>query len=1079
MSTRGTFEDSYGMLNAAQKQAVDTIDGPVLVVAGPGTGKTQLLSMRVANILRSTDVDPGNILCLTFTNKAAVNMRERLIELTGGEASGVMVKTFHSFAAELMNMYPNHFWNGAKLSTAPDATQIEIIQDILGKLPLNNPLALRFAGNFTAGKDVKNALKYVKEAGLTPDKLKALVEANLAYIDIVEAELTDILSKTLSAKSLPALQAAIHDLPEQGIGNTLQPLQDLGITIKESLDFAIQQDEGTGKTKNTGKWKQRWVQGVEGVKGMHKERERNLWWLSLADVYASYRSSLHARGYYDYSDMIVEVISQLQNNPAMRADAQERFLYVLIDEFQDTNAAQLQLAHLIADHPASNGRPNLMAVGDDDQSIYKFNGAELNNMLSFRTSYPETSLIVLTENYRSSQKILDTSSIIIQQINDRLVTRMPELQKDLIARNEPTASGVIQHRSYATEEHELSGLADDISALHQTDGSDIAVLARDHASLRRMAALLDARGIPVRYEQQSNILEHPIVRTIHQIASVLVALQQGDAKQSDVLLSHVVRSPMWNIPAESLWTLALSARRDTHWIDAMQNSNDAKLQDIAKWLLWLSNTATHEPLAIVLEHIIGLRAGETLTSPLREHYLAHTQVDTDYLAGLSALRLLQSLAHDFARGEQAQLQNFVEFMQLSIDSGEIIADESIFVSGDNAVELLTVHKSKGLEFDTVFVLNAVDGSWKPGTGGRKCPANLPLQPAGDDIDDYARLMYVAATRAKRSLIAASYREDITGKEVLATPLIHEALTRQDIAPIETVNPVALLEEHLAWPHLTVADEKRNLQSQLESFALSASSLLDFLDVSKGGPEYFFERHLLRLPEASSTSMAFGTAIHAALEYAQIAVNGQGLDIPKVLEHYESILQNQFLTAHEQTRFVEHGRELLTKLFASETFWMSKGGLPEQSLSDVVAGEAGAGIRLKGTLDRINVKDDQLTIVDYKTGKPLSSFVTRDQTKAVKAWRHRTQLVFYALLVRHSTRFKPKDIVGQMWYVEASSAKELIREYIPSEAELTRMNQLITAVWPKILELNLPDTTNYSADYAGIQAFEQDLIDGKI
>lgn len=1080
MSTRGTFEDSYTRLNAAQKQAVDTIDGPVLVVAGPGTGKTQLLSMRVANILRSTDVDPGNILCLTFTNKAAVNMRERLIELTGGEASGVMVKTFHSFAAELMNMYPNHFWNGAKLSTAPDATQIEIIQDILGKLPLKDPLALRFAGNFTAGKDVKNALKYVKEAGLTPGKLKALVQANLAYIDIVEPQLVDIASKTLSAKNLVALQAAVHDLPEQGIGNTLQPLQDLGVTIKESLDFAIQQDEGTGKTKNTGKWKQRWIQGVEGVKGMHKERERNTWWLSLADVYQNYRSSLHARGYYDYSDMIVEVISQLQNNASMRADAQERFLYVLIDEFQDTNAAQLQLAHLIADHAASNGRPNLMAVGDDDQSIYKFNGAELNNMLSFRTSYPETSLIVLTENYRSSQKILDTSSVIIQQINDRLVTRMPELQKDLIARNEPQTSGTIEHRSYATEEHELSGLADDIAAQHQQNASsDMAVLARDHASLRRMAALLDARGIPVRYEQQSNILEHPVVRTIHQIASVLVALQQGNAKQTDVLLSHIVRSPIWNIPAESLWELALSARQGKHWIDAMQAHNDAKLRDIASWLLWLSNTATQEPLAIVLEHIIGLRAGETLTSPLRQHYLAHTQVDTDYLAGLSALRLLQSLAHDFARGEQAQLVNFVEFMQLSIDSGEIIADESVFVSGDNAVELLTVHKSKGLEFDTVFVLNAVDGSWKPTAGGRKCPANLPLQPAGDDIDDYARLIYVAATRAKRSLIAASYREDITGKEVLATPLIHEALPRHDIEPTTITNPAALLEEHLAWPHLNVVDEKRNLQNQLESFALSASSLLDFLDVSKGGPEYFFERHLLRLPEASSTSMAFGTAIHAALEYAQIATNGQGMDVKKVLEHYEATLQNQFLPAHEQARFIDHGKELLTKLFASETFWMSKGGLPEQSLSDIIAGNANTSIKLKGTLDRINVKDDQLTIVDYKTGKPLSSFVTRDQTKAVKAWRHRTQLVFYALLVRHSTRFKPKDIVGQMWYVEASSAKELVREYMPSSEELTRMSQLIAAVWPKILDLNLPDTTNYSADYAGIQAFEQDLIDGKI
>ncbi len=1073
------FETTYKLLNPSQRLAVDTVDGPVLVVAGPGTGKTQLLSMRVANILRKTDVDPGNILCLTFTNKAAVNMRERLITLTGGEASGVMVKTFHSFAAELMNMYPDHFWNGAKLSTAPDATQIEIIQDILGRLPLNNPLALRFAGNFTAGKDVKNALKYVKEAGLTPEKLKALITANLAYIDTIEADLVEILAKPLSVKNLANIAEQVETLPEQGIGNSLQPLQDLGHTIKESLRFALQQDEGTGKTKHTGKWKQRWVQSVESKKGMHKERERNEWWFNLADVYASYRNSLHLRGYYDYSDMIVEVISQLQNNADMRGDAQERFLYVLIDEFQDTNAAQLQLAHLIADHPSSNGKPNLMVVGDDDQSIYKFNGAELNNMLSFQSSYPAAKLVVLTENYRSSQKILDMSTKIIDQVSDRLVTRMPSLSKDLIAKNIPSNSGTIEHRSYATEDHELSGIADDIATLYKQQNSEnhdsIAVLARDHASLRRIASLLDSREVAVRYEQQSNVLEHPVVQQIHYIASALVAIQDGDAAQLDVLLSKIIRGPMWQLKPSQLWAIATSVKRTTNWLDTMLASNDDRLAEIAHWLLWLSQQASNEPLSVILEYIIGLRASSEITSPLREYYLAHTAADTDYLQSLSALRLLQSMANDFARSTSARLQEFVQFIQLSIDSGEIIADETIFVSGPNAVELLTVHKSKGLEFGTVFVINAVDGSWKPGTGGRKCPANLPLQPAGDDIDDYARLMYVAATRAKHTLIAASYREDITSKEVLATPLIHEAIPRRDISAEITTPSVSILEEHLHWPHLNLTDEKRNLSAQLDNFALSASSLLDFLDVSKGGPELFFERHLLRLPEAQSTSMAFGIAIHAALEYAQITVNGTGLQIDKILSHYETSLANQFLPKHEHLRFLEHGKELLHKLLTSESFWLGKGGIPEQSMGDIRVGNA----QLKGTLDRININDEGLIIIDYKTGKPLGSFVTRDQTKAIKAWRHRMQLVFYALLVSRSSRFKAKSITGQMWYVEAASAKELIREYIPSAAELERMSQLVQVVWSKITELNLPNVTNYSQDYTGIQAFEQDLLDGRV
>lgn len=1068
------FEESYKTLNAAQKKAVDTIDGPVLVVAGPGTGKTQLLSMRVANILRQTDTDASSILCLTFTNKAAINMRERLINLTDGTARDVMVKTFHSFAAELMNMYPDYFWNGAKLSTAPDTTQIEIIQDILGKLPLSNPLALKFAGNFTAGKDVKNALKYAKEAGLTPDKLKALITANLAYIDSIEEPLVDILSTTLSAKSLPALQTKIEALDEQGIDASLQPLQDLGRTIKESLVFAISSDEGTGKTKNTGKWKQRWVQTIDGNKGMFKERERNTWWLHLADVYTSYRNVLHARGYYDYSDMIVEVITQLQKHADMRADAQERFLYVLIDEFQDTNAAQLQLAHLIADHHANGGKPNLMAVGDDDQSIYKFNGAELNNMLSFQTSYPATKLIVLHDNYRSSQKILDAAATIIEQVTDRLVTRVPNINKDLTARNEPKEPGTLIHYSFPTEEHELSKLAHDIAASHKKSQST-AVLARDHASLRRLAVLLTTLRVPVSYEQQSNVFDHLVVRQIHTINSLLVSIQRGDEEAVNTLLSQMLRAPMWQITPEQLWHLAVKTKRGTSWLDSMLSSGDSALENIARWLLWLAKTAGTESLAVTLEYVIGLRASEHLTSPLREYYLVHTKVDTDYLQCLSALRLLQSMANDFARSTSAQLQDFVQFMQLAIDSGEIVADESVFVSGPHAVELLTVHKAKGLEFDTVYIINAIDNSWKPSPGRRKYPANLPLQPVGDDADDYARLMYVAATRAKRSLIAASYRQDVAGKEVMATPLLHEALPPETINRQAAGDPITVLEEHAKWPHLNIVDEKRNLHSQLESFSLSASSLLDFLDVSKGGPDYFFERYLLRLPEARTTSMAFGIAIHAALEYAQIAVNSNSLILTKVLERYQQTLAEQYLPTHEYQRFLEHGQELLAKLLKSDTFWLGKGGLPEQALNDIRIGD----VNLKGTLDRIEVKDTQLTIIDYKTGKPLSSFTTRDQTLVLKAWRQRMQLIFYALLVKNSPRFHPQTITGQMWYVEAANPKELVREYTPSPGELDRMQVLIQAVWPKIKELNLPNTSNYSADYAGVQAFEQDLLDGNI
>lgn len=1069
------FEENYNQLNDLQRKAVDTIDGPVLVVAGPGTGKTQLLSMRVANILRLTDTDPSNILCLTFTNKAAINMRERLISLTNGEARNVMVKTFHSFAAELMNLYPDYFWNGAKLTSAPDASQIGIIQDILGQLPLNNPLALKFAGNFTAGKDVKNALKHVKEAGLTPDQLEAIIQANLAYISIIESELVDIVSAPLSAKKLSKLEASIMDLPNQGIQGTLSPLQDLGQVIKDALRYAILQDADSGKTKHTGKWKQRFIQNVEGKKGMFKERERNEWWLALADVYRKYREALHTRGFYDYSDMIVEVITQLQNHDHMRTDAQERFLYVLIDEFQDTNAAQLKLAHLISDHHANNGNPNLMAVGDDDQSIYKFNGAELNNMLTFRSSYPSTTLIVLQDNYRSSQAVLDASAKIIEQANDRLVKRIPGISKTLYARNQPRKSGTLTHYVYPTQDHELSDIARKIASEYQVGNHSAAVLARDHASLQQLSNILVTLQIPISYEKQGNILDHPAIVQIHIINSLIIAIQEGDQARVSALLSQTLRSPMWKLSPKLLWQAALQNRRGGSWLDYMLSSSDDTLRNIAEWLLWLGQISDIEPLPVVIEYVIGLRTSEYITSPLKEYFIGGKTKDFEYVQALSAIKILLGQVTDFSRYSTPTIKDFVSFIQLEKDSHEIIADESVFVSGDNAIELLTVHKAKGLEFDTVYIINAIDNNWKPSSGGRKSPANLPLQPVGDDQDDYVRLMYVAASRAKRSIIAASYSTDVSGKDVLATPLLHEALPTIMVSK-ETLQPsVTVLEENLTWPRLNTNDEKLNLRQQLDNFTLSASSFLSFLDVSRGGPETFLEEHLLSLPQSLTTNMAFGTAIHKALEYAQIAVNGGMLTTKKVLDIYKKALIDQHLPTIEQERYEEHGKQLLTKLLNSSTFWIGKGGLPEQSLNDITIGKS----RLKGTIDRIDIHDNKLTIVDYKTGNPLSSFTTRDQMKAIKAWRHRNQLIFYAMLIKNSGRFKLKEIVGQMWYVEASNSKKLVREYIPSAEEIENMEILVQIIYTKVKELNLPDISNYSADYAGIVAFEQDLLNGKI
>lgn len=1065
-------------LNSKQLEAVNAIEGPVLVIAGPGTGKTQLLSMRVANILKSTDVDPGNILCLTFTNKAATNMRDRLVSLIGVEARKVQVRTFHSFAAEIMNQYPDYFWSGAKLTTAPETTQIEIIQNILAELPHGHPLAGQFSGKYTSISKIIQAMKLTKEAGLTPDKLQAIIEANVAYIEKIEPVLVDILSPTLSVKKIPALHTAISKLPEQGIDVGLAPLLSLTAVIKESLDFAINQDSDTGKTTSVGKWKAKWVQSVAGEKGMHKEKAKNIWWLELVDVYRKYREKLHARGYYDYSDMLVEVLAQLDQNPELLSEVQERYQYVLIDEFQDSNAAQLRLAYLVSNHESANGRPNIMAVGDDDQSIFGFNGADLNNMLFFERNFIGTKKIVLEENYRSTQAILDTSSKIIDQAEDRLVTRDKTLSKKLIARKEIEKKGEIKHISYPTREHQLSEVAREIKARRAKNKDEsTAVLARSHASLQSLSAILLNIGVPVRYEQRSNILEHDAVKQVIIIAEIIESLQRGDKSSTNELLSRSLRHPMWKISNEDLWKIALDNYNSPDWINYLLISNKQHLKDIGQWLLNMTKSADSQPLPLTLEYLLGLRETEQGSSPIKKYFASKQKVDNDYLQALSALRLLRELVTEFSKNASPTLSDFVEFIRINNENKRGIVDESPFVSDKKAVELYTVHKAKGLEFDAVYIIDAIEENWQPRSSKYSCPSNLPLQPPLENDDDYARLLYVAATRARQTLIITSYDFDHADKELLVTPLVRGAVSEtSQIDSSQTTSPITILEESLHWPHLNQAREKELVKAKLETFSINVTNLLNFLDVSQGGPSYFFERNILRLPQAKTSSLAYGSAIHSSLELAQRLVNSDSFNLAKVIDLFEAELLSEHLPNADYKKDLGRGKKMLKKLFEENALVLPKGSKSEQRIKDVRLVSA----VIDGKLDRIDFLDDKLTIVDYKTGVPLSNFDTTDQTKAIKAWKYKTQLIFYALIIRHDQRFvSAKEIEGQMIYVEASYAKDLVRSYIPNEQEIKKLEKLIEAVWDRVKNYNLPDTSNYSKDISGIRQFEEDLIQNNL
>jgi DNA helicase-2/ATP-dependent DNA helicase PcrA len=1066
------YERAYKLLNKQQRQAVEQIDGPVLVIAGPGTGKTQLLSTRVGYILANTDTLPQSILCLTFTNKAAINMKQRIIRLAPKEGARVAARTFHSFAAEIMNSYPDSFWNAAKLSVAPESVQLDIIESIVAELPLDNPLALKFAGQYTLLADIQRAINLAKDAGLTPEKLRALAQVNLAYIDGIEETLADICAPRLSVKALQPLRAKVEALPVQPIDEAVFPITSLSGVINTSLDIALSLDEPTNKTGHTGAWKKRWIQTVDGARGMFDERRRNGWWLELANVYEKYRDRIHQRGFYDYADMLIEVITQLEQNPEMLADVQERYNYVMIDEFQDTNPAQMRLAHLVSTHFSDNGNPNLMAVGDDDQSIFKFNGAELNNMLGFERQYVKARTIVLTENYRSTQAVLDCAKRVIEQAEVRLVNSRPGLSKELLAAA-PPAAGTIRAIAYSSRELQLSLTARDIAKNHNP-GREIAVLARGHDSLKKMAGLLQSLSVPVRYEQASNVLDHEVIDLVYKIITLAVAIKTGDKNAVNGLVHQIIRAPMWRIEGRVLWELAEANYKDPAWLDSLLGSEDASLAAAGQFFLRIAGDSNNQPLAITIEQVLGLRPAGDFTSPIKSFFESeHTKDTNNYFHALSAIQLLRSLVHEFSAQSEPGIEDFARFIEINKANGKVVADESPFISGEGAVQLLSVHKAKGLEFDHVYIIDAVEDNWKPRSGARKPPANLPLQPNGDDADDYVRLMYVALTRARSSLSISAYYQDSVGKDVAISPIIQSAFEIERTGESDKQKLIEVLEENLRWPSLSGGLEKEMLKARLETYKLSVTHLLNFLDVTKGGPQYFKERNLLRLPEAKTISLSFGTAMHDALDTAQRLTNQDRFNLDEIKAVFSASLKDEQVLETDYIRYQAKGSQLLERLFGEYGYSLPKGSKSEHNITDVRVGRA----VLSGKLDRVDtLGDNKLRVIDYKTGSALGSLFTADKNKAIKAYKHKLQLIFYALLLSELGAGKIGAIESQMVYLEAESPKNLTLPYVPTPEDVAHLKRLIDAVWDRITSFNLPDTSGYPQNISGIRAFERDLLE---
>lgn len=1107
-----SFEANYKRLNAAQKQAVDTIEGPVLVVAGPGTGKTQLLALRAANILQRTDTAPQNILCLTYTEVGARNMRERLSSLIGQAAYDIRISTYHGFGSDIIRANAEYFSEYGNEQPVDRLGQDTILQEIFAKLPASNQL-------WRAESYLKDALDFIAECknnGLLPDDIRTVAAHNKAFVEEASKNATETLQTVVKMNKsvVPAFESLLNKLaPLAGnktiAGGVIQPLANLAVS---QLNNALTAYEATGKTNELTKFKNDWL----------AKNSKNQWvftgmrevnkLLGAADVFEQYNAALKAAQLYDYSDMINRAIAGLTQYDELRFSLHEQYLYVMLDEFQDTNYAQLKLVELLTNNPNAEGRPNILAVGDDDQAIFSFQGADITNMLQFTQMYKDVQVITLTENYRSHGDILHAAAGVATQIEDRLSNQLGTGEKVLAAKNESIKSATIQRQQYKSDVAQFDAVARQIAGLIKagTPPQEIAVLAPQHRHLEPLIPYLQALDIPIRYDKRENVLDDPHVLELTAMAELITALAANDQPLADSIWPRVLSADFWELPTSTIWKLSwqsnenrYKADKEHHWQALMMEQ--PALKPIALFFAKLASLAQIDTLETMLDYIVGV-APLTLnepdlaeyTSPYYDFYFgqsARANTPQEFTHTLSNLTVLRQHLREYRRTADAplKLQDLLTFVADYHAAGEKLLNTSPYHSAQNAVQLMTAYGAKGLEFDAVFVLATQDDVWGMGARGKSSNITLPpnlqiIRRAGSTKDEKKRLFYVAITRAKHSLFLTGYSQNYAGKNTTALEFLAEADGKVSILPpkhrIILENSQEVLEQEALqhfWTtrHAPLGIQQPDLRElvlpRLEDFQLSATHLNSFTDLVYGGPDAFFINTVLRFPKAPTADGQYGNAMHETLESLQHHLRREGElpDVDEAIKIFTEKLKLKRLSQNDFSRQHERGA-LALKAFIPQ-WWHNFTPDAETEKDFKHEGVFVGAAHLSGKLDQLLVDTEQksIRVVDFKTGKSHAKW-----TREVKMHKYKQQLLFYKLSVENSHSYKGYDVEqGSLVFVEPDDDGIINELSLPyTTADLERTKKLINAIWHRIKKLDFPDISEYSADLKGIEAFEDWLIE---
>lgn len=1070
------FKEKYQRLNSQQKETVNKIDGPLMVVAGPGSGKTELLSIRAANILKKKDIPPSSILCLTFTDAAAVSMRERLVDLIGEEGYKIPTFTFHSFCKEIIEDHPEYFYKGADYTLADEITKTKILENILDSLEYDNPLtSVRPNFGYTYLRDLKEAISCLKEGGLTPEEFEEAVQHNKEVLEQINPWINNVFDQRVSKSIRPEVEDLVKQLRQFSEDFPLDHLQSLSDVIAASLKESLQ-GEGTKRITN---WKSNWTKKYQGKRVL-----RDYYYIqkqiSLAEIYKEYRERMYQQGFYDFSDMILDVIQVLKQEESLRLDLQERYLYLQVDEFQDTSGVQMRLLRLLTSDEPHN-QPNICVVGDDDQAIYRFQGADISNILDFKDFYQDPEVITLIKNYRSREEIVEASRQVITKGEHRLENKLEEVEKDLVP--ETGEGGEVVWKEFNTKQEEYSFVAERIQELIKEgiDPEEIAVIARTHKRLKEINPYFEKKQISTFAERKENVLEkEPIVQII-QIVRFAVYLLEGDRKKAENLLPEILSYDFWEIEREKIWKLARRAyEQRISWLEAIE---DREVQKVKDFLVDLSTQAKTKPSEEILDIIIGNKQG-TFQSPFKQYYFGNQEdkKENDYFGFLSSLKAFMDSVKEFEEARPVKAEDLLDFINTHEDNNIPILDKNPLLSGQESVSLITAHSAKGKEFEAVFILSCKHEVWGKTRRGSKLPfqSNMPLEKAGENRDDQLRLFYVAITRAKKFLALSSHEKKENGRKYSPLQFVSHLNKTESERAVTESDLEASWESYHSPP--IVHEEEKLLQSVVENYQLSPTGFNKFLNVVDEGPQSFLEETLLRFPSKKPIPASFGTAVHETLKEAHTHLKEEG-QLPteeEFLNAFTKHLENERLAKEDYKKQLSKGRDALEVYYNRRIETISPEDISEKSFRN--QGCVVSDYKLTGKIDRINVNNSKAKLIDYKTGSPLESWDPSGKYNKIKAWKYKNQLLFYKILMEDARDFKGVQAdEGLLEFIEPNDDNSIVT--LPLEfthKETKRLKALIKIIGQKIHNLEFPDTEDYSQkSIKSIKQFESDLLEGQV